>query len=379
MNTKPLPYYILLLGLMLSSSIVFAQQKALTQDGKQVILFPNYTWKYDTADVAVPTQLELPELKPNQTITYHTGFTLCYNKTHEQSNWVAYQLTSAETQGANERTNKFKPDPKIKGGTATDADYKQSGYDRGHLAPAADMAWSEKTMQESFYYSNMSPQVPGFNRGIWKKLEEQVRDWAVQFNEVYIATGPVLTNGLPYIGGNKVSVPNLYYKALLVYGNKGKQAIAFVLPNQASQQPLVSYVVSIDSLENLTGINFFAALQDDEEALIEANVHTTLWGLQTSTQKQNTTEKRGEATQCKGFSKSSNAPCKLRTTNANGYCHHHQNQIQTVEHTEDNLQINSGKPTETSTSKAVQCSGTTKAGNRCKRTTTNASGRCYQH
>jgi endonuclease G len=375
MNTKILPYYFLLLGLMLSSSLVFAQQKALMQDGKQVVLFPNYTWKYDSANVVIPAQLELPELKPNQTITYHSGFALCYNKTHEQSNWVAYQLTAAETQGVNERSNKFKPDPKVKGGTATDADYKQSGYDRGHLAPAADMAWSETAMQESFYYSNMSPQVPSFNRGIWKKLEEQVRDWAVQFDEVYVATGPILISGLPYIGGNKVSVPNLYYKALLVYGNKGKQAIAFVLPNQASQQPLVSFAITIDSLENLTGINFFAALQDDEEALIEAAVHPKLWGLQTSTQKQNTTEKRGEAAQCKGFSKSSNAPCKLRTTNANGYCHHHQYQAQ------DNLQLTPSYETQTKpqTTKAVQCSGTTKAGNRCKRTTTNASGRCYQH
>lgn len=373
MNSKKLLYYFLLLGLISTGSLVLAQQKVLTQDGKQVVLFPNYTWKYDTADVVVPAQLELPALKQNQTITYHTGFSLCYNKTHEQSNWVAYQLTSAETQGSNQRTNKFKPDPKIKGGTATDADYKKSGYDRGHLAPAADMAWSETAMQESFYYSNMSPQVPSFNRGIWKKLEEQVRDWALQFDEVYVVTGPVLTGGLPYIGSNKVTVPDLYYKALLVYGNKGKQAIAFVLPNQASQQPLGSYVITIDSLENLTGINFFAALQDDEEALIEATVHPLLWGLQTSTQKQNATQKMGEAAQCKGFSKSSNAPCKLSTTNANGYCHRHQYQ------TQNNLQINSGKSTETNTTKAVKCSGTTKAGNRCKRTTTNANGRCYQH
>jgi endonuclease G len=379
MFKKHIWFFVILFGLMLNSTALLAQKHALTNEGKKVVLYANYTWKYDTAALTIPERLELPEFKNNQNITYHSGFTLCYNKAHEQSNWVAYQLTAAETQGTAQRSNTFKPDPKVKVGTATDADYKQSGYDRGHLAPAADMSWSETAMQESFYYSNMSPQVPSFNRGIWKKLEEQVRDWAVQFDEIYVATGPVLTAGLPHIGPNKVSVPSLYYKALLVYGNKGKQAIAFVVPNEASQQPLNNYAVTIDSLENLTGINFFAALQDDEEALIEANVHAPLWGFQTSTQKQNTTEKRGEATQCKGFSKSSNAPCKLRTTNANGYCHHHQNQIQTAEHTQDNLQINSGKPTETNASKALQCSGTTKAGNRCKRTTTNASGRCYQH
>lgn len=320
--------FVILFGLMLNSNLLVAQKQALINDGKKVVLYADYTWKYDTAVLTIPEKLELPEFKNNQNITYHSGFTLCYNKTHEQSNWVAYQLTAAETQGTAKRSTKFKPDPKVKGGTATDADYKQSGYDRGHLAPAADMSWSETAMQESFYYSNMSPQVPSFNRGIWKKLEEQVRNWAVQFDEIYVASGPVLTAGLPHIGANKVSVPSLYYKALLVYGNKGKQAIAFVLPNEASQQPLNNYIITIDSLENLTGINFFAALQDDEEAPIEANVHAPLWGFQTSTQIQNTTEKRGEAVQCKGISKSLNAPCKQLTTNANGYCHQHQNQVQ---------------------------------------------------
>ncbi|MFN3446796.1 MAG: DNA/RNA non-specific endonuclease, partial [Bacteroidia bacterium] len=246
--------FVILFGLMLNSNLLVAQKQALTNDGKKVVLYANYTWKYDTAVLTIPEKLELPEFKNNQNITYHNGFTLCYNKTHEQSIWVAYQLTAAETQGTAQRSNKFEPDPKVKGGTATDADYKQSGYDRGHLAPAADMSWSEEAMQESFYYSNMSPQVPSFNRGIWKKLEEQVRDWALQFDEVYVATGPILTSGLPRIGPNKVSVPSLYYKALLVYGNKGKQAIAFVLPNEASQQPLNNYIITIDSLENLTGI-----------------------------------------------------------------------------------------------------------------------------
>ncbi len=374
MFKKHIWFFVILFGLMLNSTALLAQKHALTNEGKKVVLYANYTWKYDTAALTIPERLELPEFKNNQNITYHSGFTLCYNKAHEQSNWVAYQLTAAETQGTAQRSNKFKPDPKVKGGTATDADYKQSGYDRGHLAPAADMSWSETAMQESFYYSNMSPQVPSFNRGIWKKLEEQVRAWALQFDEIYVATGPVLTAGLPHIGANKVTVPSLYYKALLVYGNKGKQAIAFALPNEASQQPLNNYAVTIDSLENLTGINFFVGLPDDEETLLESVVHTDNWGLTKSIVKpESIIEKRGEAVQCKGISKSLNAPCKLRTTNANGYCHHHQNQVQ------NNLPLNSGSINQTNTSKAVQCIGTTKTGNRCKRTTTNANGRCYQH
>ena len=370
--------FVLLCGLMLDNTLLVAQKHAITNDGKKVILYPNNIWKYDTAIVIVPNNLELPKIKTNQTITYHVGFALCYNKIHEQSNWVAYQLTRAETQGTAERNNKFKPDPKVKGGTASDGDYKQSGFDRGHLAPAADMSWSETSMQESFYYSNMSPQVPSFNRGIWKKLEEQVRNWAVQFEDIYVATGPILTNGLPAIGFNKVSVPQFYYKALLVYGNKGKQAIAFVLPNEASQEALTNYVITIDSLEALTGIDFFASLMDEEEALLESVVHTDNWSMakiqtKAKTETETDTEKREVSALCKGISKSLNAPCKLRTNNANGYCHHHQSQAQNT------LQINQENIRVIQTSKVVQCSGTTKAGKRCKRNTTNASGRCYQH
>lgn len=368
--------FVFLWGLIFNSVILLAQKYAVTNDGKKVILYSNNIWKYDTAIANVPDNLELPKLKNNQTITYHSGFALCYNKTHEQSNWVAYQLTQAETQGIVERSNKFKSDPKIKGGTASDADYKQSGYDRGHLAPAADMSWSETSMQESFYYSNMSPQVPSFNRGIWKKLEEQVRNWAVQFDDIYVATGPVLTNGLPTIGFNKVSVPQFYYKALLVYGKKGKQAIAFVLPNLSSQQALNSYVITIDSLEVLTGIDFFAGLIDEEEDLLESITHIENWSMtntKANVKTENDTKKKEVSALCKGISKSSNTPCKLRTNNANGYCHHHQSQAQiTLQNNQDENRVRNAIET-------VQCSGTTKAGNRCKRKTTNVSGRCYQH
>jgi endonuclease G len=198
----------------------------------------------------------------------------------------------------------------------------------------------------------------------------------VQFDDIYVATGPILTNGLPTIGFNKVSVPKFYYKALLVYGNKGKQAIAFVLPNEASQQALINYVITIDSLEASTGIDFFAGLIDDEEALLESVVHTDNWSMaktQAKAKTENDMEKREVSALCQGISKSLNAPCKLRTNNANGYCHHHQSQAQNTK------QINQENNRVIHTSKAVQCSGTTKAGNRCKRNTTNASGRCYQH
>lgn len=155
--------------------------------------------------------LEIPKLKDNEVVIRHTGFSLSYNEKHEQANWVAYELTGPETVKLYERTNKFLLDPKIESGTANDTDYLYSGYDKGHLAPAGDMGWSETTMSESFYYSNMSPQDPAFNRGIWKKLEDLVRVWAVENNSIYIVTGPILQDSLRTLGMNEVSIPKYFY------------------------------------------------------------------------------------------------------------------------------------------------------------------------
>ncbi|MDY0014843.1 MAG: DNA/RNA non-specific endonuclease [Bacteroidales bacterium] len=221
--------------------------------------------------------LEIPECKADDTIVTHTGFSLLYNENHEQAVWVAYELSKEKTVKIAPRTNKFIVDPKVKTGTATNNDYKNSGYDRGHLAPAADMGWSYPSMKESFYFSNMSPQVPGFNRGIWKNLEELVRTWAVENEKIYIVTGPILTDNLPTIGQNNVSVPSSYYKVILDYTLPEIKAIAFVIPNNASKLPLQSYVVTIDKLEKITGIDFFPLLPDEQERIIERTVCNSLW------------------------------------------------------------------------------------------------------
>src|SRR5690606_14328696 len=120
------------------------------------------------------------------------------------------ELTRDKTTSVTKRTDNFRPDPKIASGTATNADYLRSGYDRGHLAPAADMGWSIASMSESFYFSNMSPQMPGFNRGIWSQLEKLMRTWAIEYGNIFLATGPVFSDSLPFIGANKVSIPDYY-------------------------------------------------------------------------------------------------------------------------------------------------------------------------
>ena len=162
------------------------------------------------------TSIGLPALTDDLEMVEHEAYVLGYSESHEQSSWVAYQLTSTELQGTYKRRDNFRADPMVESGSAALSDYAKSGFDRGHLAPAADMKWSKLVMSESFFMSNMSPQVPSFNRGIWKKLEGQVRDWALHEGSLLVVTGPILTDDVKQtIGGNLVTVPKRYYKVLL--------------------------------------------------------------------------------------------------------------------------------------------------------------------
>lgn len=219
----------------------------------------------------------MPAYSEKDQVISHTAFSLCYSEKHEQAKWVAYHLTAKMCTGNNEeRTNNFRQDEHVGSGSAQPSDYKKSGYDRGHLCPAGDMAWSEQSMSESFLMSNMSPQVPGFNRGIWKNLESNVREWAQLNNELYVVTAAVLKDSLPCIGNN-VAVPQYYYKVLLDVHEPDYKGIGFILPNQASKASVFSYAVSIDSVERLTGIDFFPALPDSIERAVERNFDVSAW------------------------------------------------------------------------------------------------------
>jgi len=150
------------------------------------------------------------------------------------------------------------------------------------MAPAADFKWSATAMSESFYMSNMSPQQPGFNRGIWKMLEGTVRNWAAEEGVIHIVTGPVLTGEYHTIGYSSVSVPAYYYKVILDYREPELKAIGFILPNRKSRSPLQSFAVNVDAVEEKTGIDFFSAIPDNLEATIESNVDVSRWSFQNS-------------------------------------------------------------------------------------------------
>jgi len=229
--------------------------------------------------VPVEERFYLPATKPSCTVIHHEGFSLCYNEEYEQAEWVAYVLTRTMLKQKNvPRTDWFEEDPKVKTGSATYFDYKGSGYTRGHLVPAADMAHSTTTMRESFYMSNISPQKRAFNAGIWHELERQIRQWVYDKEMLYIVTGPVLREVRRFVGRNRVGIPSHFYKIVLDYQEDPPQAIAFVLPNELSTRPLREYVVTVDSVERLTGIDFFAELMlDSLEERVESQVDTAFW------------------------------------------------------------------------------------------------------
>lgn len=209
-------------------------------------------------------------------IVKHRVFQLSYNDEHEQADWVFYLLTREMVNGSIGRTNDFRPDPDVKLRTAAMEDYTGSGYDRGHLCPSADVRIDVESQSETFYMSNVSPQVPDFDQGIWRKLEEQTRRWVNNHDSVWVATGPVLKSGLKKIGRwTKVSVPESYYK-ILYSPEDGGQMIGFMLPNDPCDgHTYKDYVVSVDEIETATGIDFFPGVGG--ESALESKKGAMSW------------------------------------------------------------------------------------------------------
>lgn len=211
-------------------------------------------------------------------IVERPGYSLGYSEYHEQAAWVMYHLTAEEAETkVTKRNDNFREDPEIPTGSATLADYRHSGYDRGHLAPAADMTYSVQTMEDSFYMSNMSPQKPAFNRGIWKDLEAQVRQFAIAEQDVFIVTGPILPKTKTItIGADKVTVPTHFYKVIYDLTPPEKM-IGFILPNEDSLQRLQKYAVTVDAVELATGLNFFSLVPQPKQEELESTLSLDDW------------------------------------------------------------------------------------------------------
>ena len=245
-------------------------------------LFENfYTPDTYTAPKAEDAGREIPEhLLPSSTtgaIVEHHHFSLSYHEAYEQAEWVAYLLAKADLTDDDRKRPYFIEDPKVRSKSADWRNYRGSGFDRGHLCPAGDRRFSAYAYDETFYTSNISPQDNAFNAGVWNRLEQQVRYWAKQYGTVFVATGGVLEEGLPSIGDEDVAVPRYYYKIIGKGSREKLKVVAFLLPHRESTAPLQQFVVPVDKIERLTGIDFFAGVPDGLEKEIEGKMETKGW------------------------------------------------------------------------------------------------------
>lgn len=229
----------------------------------------------------VEGMLELPSISASDRIIEYEGFTVSYNTENLIPDWVAYELTAEEADHRAEREDtRFSMDMSFDGPQAMREDYSGSGWTKGHMAPAADFLWSDDAREETFYLINICPQKEELNRKDWQYLEKQVRKWAIEYDKVWVVTGPIVgQNRYGTIGEQEVVVPDAFFKTLLVYDGFEYQGVAFVMNNDAGRYYLEKVAMSIDDLEKKTGIDFFPALPDDIEDAAEAAYDPSVWGL----------------------------------------------------------------------------------------------------
>ncbi len=207
----------------------------------------------------------------------YNAFTVSFNPELHVPNWVAWELTADETYGTTPRYNKFSADPAVDGSAET-WDYSYSGYDRGHMAPAGDMKWSDEAMKSTFYLTNICPQAKSLNTGAWKRLEEKCRQWARADSSLIIICGPVLTDTIKeYLGDTRVAVPKRFFKVILSPNAVPMRGIAFVMPNGTVTGGIQKAATSIAEVEKITGHDFFSALPDSIEAEVESQNDFHFW------------------------------------------------------------------------------------------------------
>ncbi len=252
-------------------------------------------------------RLELPEVRADEKVVTYSGysdicygqevtaagctkdpakvaFTVSYDSDLKLPRWVAYSLTKEETYGYARRGGKqFHQDTHAHIPQAEYYDYKGSGWTKGHMAPAADFKWSDAAMDDTFNFTNVCPQAEALNAGGWSKLENRVRSWARKFGEVYVVTGPVVGEAVNGTIGNNVTVPDAFFKALLVCSGGTFQSVAFIMENSDADQPYTQCSVTVNELESVIGVNLFCDLDKmvgkKGEESVESQVDRHFWGI----------------------------------------------------------------------------------------------------
>lgn len=251
---------------------VYSYNLYAEKEEQQQIITKGASQKENTNEYFLPTST-------TGQIVHHGGYSLSYSEPHEQAEWVAYELKKSHLSNTHFKRPYFEVDKAVKTKAAHWRNYKKSGYDRGHLCPAGDRKYSQTAHDETFLTSNISPQTHAFNAGVWNRLEQKTRYWASKYNGVFVVSGGVLKGNMKTIGEEQVAVPNQFYK-VIIDNNSGKtKMLAFLLPHKDSNKPLYEFVVSVDKVEQLTGIDFFPELEDAKEKKLEASSSYKDWSF----------------------------------------------------------------------------------------------------
>lgn len=256
-----------------------------TNDSKVSMSMVQQNELIDTLETTIifdSLSLELPRVKTNkpEQILVREGYTTSYNASTKNANWVSWHLTKEHTTGPWSRKGiPYIVDNDVKGSRQELEDWYDNNLpiDHGHLCPAGDNKWSKKAMIQSFLLTNMCPQNSALNQGDWEELESRCRGWANHYGEIFIAAGPIFYNkNYKTIGNNKVGVPDAFFKVILRV-NKNSQALGFIYPNDGTHHKMDFYVVTVDDVESLTGIDFFYNLSDEIENKVESSSNLSLW------------------------------------------------------------------------------------------------------
>lgn len=228
------------------------------------------------------SHMEWPAVSDDAQVFVHTGYATLYNRETMIPDWVAWELTADEVNPPEKVRGEelFRFDPNTKGKrTAYREDYRNNdGWQRGHMAPKADMRWSTEAYEESFYMSNICPQNGTLNSGDWANTESLARRMATRYGSVYVVCGPIIgTNRYGTLGEHKVVIPDAFFKAMLLKANGRWQSIAMVLPNEPTHHEPDYYWCTVNELESLIVMDLFPGLDDAIEETVEGTINKSIW------------------------------------------------------------------------------------------------------
>jgi endonuclease G, mitochondrial len=206
-------------------------------------------------------------------LAHRSFFVLCHSASLKVPLWTGHEIKPEHLNGEAPRPTAFRQDAGLTGAFARSADYRGSGFSRGHLVPAEDFAWSSSAIRSTFLLSNAIPQRQRVNAGKWRQLENAVRAAAACADAVYVFSGPIFDGPeMEYIGAGRVAVPTRMFKVVLAVAGERKTMYAAVVPNEATAEPLSHFTTTVDEVERLTGLDFFGALDESEERRLESGL-----------------------------------------------------------------------------------------------------------